>query len=84
MRLTLQDILSLTQQRKSDATHYSSWPATYKEFVVTMTEKFNDALLMLEIWFFNESRMISGYTKLTQDGSDLLLCTGLQALDLIA
>jgi hypothetical protein len=49
-----------------------------------MTEKFNDALLMLEIWFFNESRMISGYTKLTQDGSDLLLCTGLQALDLIA
>jgi hypothetical protein len=39
---------------------------------------------MLEIWFFDESRMIPGFTSLTHDGKDLSLCTRLQALDLIA
>jgi hypothetical protein len=38
---------------------------------------------MLEIWFFDESRMILGYTSLTHDGKDLSLCTRLHALDLI-
>jgi hypothetical protein len=74
-RLTLQDILSLTQQRKSDATYCSSWPATYKEFVITTTGTFNDALLTLEIWFFDEFRMIPDYTSSTHDGKDLSLCT---------
>jgi hypothetical protein len=49
-----------------------------------MTGMFNDALLMLGIWFFDESRMIPGYTILNHDGKDLSLCTRLQALDLIA
>jgi hypothetical protein len=39
---------------------------------------------MLEIWFFDESRMILVYTSLTHDGKDLSLCTRLLALDLIA
>jgi hypothetical protein len=39
---------------------------------------------MLEIWFFDESRMIPSYTSLTHDGKGLSLCTRLQALDLIA
>jgi hypothetical protein len=38
----------------------------------------------LEIWSFDESRMIPDYTSLINDGKDLLLCTRLQALDLIA
>jgi hypothetical protein len=38
---------------------------------------------MLEIWFFDESRMILVYTSLTHDGKDLSLCTRLQALDFI-
>jgi hypothetical protein len=62
----------------------SSRPATYKEFVATTTGTFNNALSMLEIWFFDESRMIPSYTSLTHDGKDLSLCTKLQALDLIA
>jgi hypothetical protein len=62
----------------------SSRPATYKNFVVTTIGMFNDALSTLEIWFFNESRMISGYTSLIHGGKDLSLCTRLQALDLIA
>jgi hypothetical protein len=48
-----------------------------------MTGTFNDALSMLEIWFFDESKMIPGYTSLTHDGKDFSLCTRLQALDLI-
>jgi hypothetical protein len=56
---------------------------TYKEFIVAITGTFNDALLTLVIWFFDESRMIPGYTSLTHNGRDLLLCTRLQALDLI-
>jgi hypothetical protein len=83
-RLTMQDISSLTQPRKSDAMNCSSWPATYKEFIVTMTGMFNHALSMLKIWFFDESRMIPGYTNLIHGGNDLSLCTRLQALDLIA
>jgi hypothetical protein len=83
-RLTLHDISSLTQLRKSDAMYCSSRPATYKEFVVTTTRTFNDALSMLEIWFFDESKMIPGYTNITHDGKDLSLCPRLQALDLIA
>jgi hypothetical protein len=83
-RLTLQDILSLTQQRKSDATNCSSWLAAYKEFIVIMTGTFNDALSTLAIWFFDESRMIPDYTSLTHDGKDLSFCPRLQALDLIA
>jgi hypothetical protein len=39
---------------------------------------------MLEIWFFDESRMIPGYTSLIYGGKDLSLCTRLQTLDLIA
>jgi hypothetical protein len=39
---------------------------------------------MLEIWFFDEFRMISGYISLAHDGKDLSLCTRIQALDLIA
>jgi hypothetical protein len=39
---------------------------------------------MLEIWFFDESRMIPGNTSLIHDGKDLSLCTRLHALDLIA
>jgi hypothetical protein len=83
-RLTLQDISSSTQLRKSDAVHYCNRPATYKEFVITTIGTFNDALSMLEIWFFDKSRMILVYTSLTHDGKDLSLCTRLQALDLIA
>jgi hypothetical protein len=49
-----------------------------------MTRMFNDALAMLEIWFFDESRMIPGYTSLTHDGKGLSLYRRLQALDLIA
>jgi hypothetical protein len=45
---------------------------------------FNDALSTLEIWFFDESRMIPSYTSLTHVGKDLSLCTRLQVLDLIA
>jgi hypothetical protein len=81
--LTLQDISSLTQLRKSDAMHCCGWPATYKEFVVTTTGTFNDALSTLGIWFFNESRMILVYTSSTHDGKDPSLCTRLEALDLI-
>jgi hypothetical protein len=62
----------------------SNRSATYKEFVVTATGMFNDALSMLEIWFFDESRMILGYPSLTRDGKGLSSCTRLQALDLIA
>jgi hypothetical protein len=39
---------------------------------------------MLEIWFFDKSRMISGYTSLTHDGKGLSLCPRLQALGRIA
>jgi hypothetical protein len=84
VRLTLQDILSLTQSRKSDAMHCCSWPATCKEFVITTTRTFNDALSVLAIWFFDESMMIPGYTSLIHSGKDLSLCTRLQSLDLIA
>jgi hypothetical protein len=49
-----------------------------------MTRTFNDVLSMLEIWFFDESRMIPGFTSLTHDGKDHSLCTRLQAVDLIA
>jgi hypothetical protein len=38
---------------------------------------------MLEIWFFDESRMIPGYTSSNHDGKDLSLCIRSQALDLI-
>jgi hypothetical protein len=62
---------------------YSSRPTTYKEFIVTTTGTFNDAVSTLEIWFFDEFRMIVGYTSLTRDGKGLSLCTRLQALDLI-
>jgi hypothetical protein len=82
-RLTLQDMSSLTQQRKSDAMYCSSRLATYKEFVVTTIGTFNDALSTLELWFFDESRMIPGYTSLTHDGRDLSLCIRLHALNLI-
>jgi hypothetical protein len=58
-------------------------PVTYMEFVVTMIGTFNGALSILEIWFFDESRMIQGFTSLPHDGKDLSLCTRSQALDLI-
>jgi hypothetical protein len=62
----------------------SSRPATYKELIVTTIGTFNDALSMSEIWFFDESRIIPGYTSLTRDGKGLSLCIRLQALDLIS
>jgi hypothetical protein len=83
-RMTPHDISSLTQLRKSDAMSFSSLPATYKAFIITTTGTFNDALPMKEIWSFDESKVTSGYTSSTHDGKDLLLCTRLQALDLIA
>jgi hypothetical protein len=49
-----------------------------------MIGTFNDALSMLEIWFFDESRMTPGYTSLTRDGKGLLSCTRLQDLGRIA
>jgi hypothetical protein len=64
--------------------HCCSRPDTYKEFIVTTTRTFNDALSTLEIWFFNESRMILGYTSLIHGEKDLSLCTRLQALVLIS
>jgi hypothetical protein len=63
--------------------HCCSQPATYKEFVITTTRTFNNAPSTLEIWFFDESRMILVYKSLTHDGKNLPLCTRLQALDLI-
>jgi hypothetical protein len=45
---------------------------------------FNDALSMLEIWFFDESRMTPGYTSLTRNGKGLSSSTRLQALGRIA
>jgi hypothetical protein len=48
-----------------------------------MTGTFNDTLPLLEIWFFDEFRMILGYTSLTRDGKGLFLCTRLQALGCI-
>jgi hypothetical protein len=83
VRLTPHDILSLAQLRKSDAMSCSSRPVTCKAFIVTTTETFNDALSMLEIWSFDESKMILGYTSLTHDGKGLSSCIRLQALDLI-
>jgi hypothetical protein len=74
-RLISQDISSLTQLRKSDAMSCSNRPATYKAFVITTTGTFNDARSMLEIWFFDDSKMILGYTSLTHDGKGLPLCT---------
>jgi hypothetical protein len=78
-RLTPQDISSSIQLKKSDATFSSSQPATYKEFVVTTTGTFNNALSMLEIWFSDESRMTPGYISLTHDAKGLSLCTRLPA-----
>jgi hypothetical protein len=80
----MQDISSLTQLRKSDTMYCFSQPATYKDSIIITTRMFNDALLMLEIWFFDVFRMILGYTSLTHHKNDLSLCTRLQALDLIA
>jgi hypothetical protein len=52
--------------------------ATYKESVVTMIGTFNDAILLLETWFFDKSRMKPGYTSLTHDGRGSSSCTRLQ------
>jgi hypothetical protein len=49
-----------------------------------MIGMFNDVLSMLDIWFFDESRMTLGYTSLTRDGRGLSSCTRLQALGHIA
>jgi hypothetical protein len=78
--LTPQDISSSTQLRKSDAMSCSSRLATYKESVVITTRMFNDALSVLEIWFFEESRMIPDYASLTHDGKGFSSCTRSQAL----
>jgi hypothetical protein len=45
---------------------------------------FDNALSMLEIWFFDESRMTPGYTSLTRNGKGLSSRTRLQALGRIA
>jgi hypothetical protein len=73
-----QDISNLTWQRKSDAMFFSSWPATYKASVVTMTGTFNDDLSTLEIWSFAVSRMKLGCMSLIRDGRDPSSCTRLQ------
>jgi hypothetical protein len=39
--------------------------------------RYNDALSILEIWFFDESRTTPGYTSLTRDGKDLSSSTRL-------
>jgi hypothetical protein len=66
------------QESEADTAMYcSTRPATYKEFVITTTGTFDDVLFMLEIWFFDEFRMIPGYTSLTHDGKDLSMCTRL-------
>jgi hypothetical protein len=80
----LQDISNSTQMRKSDAMSCSSRPTTYKESVITTTRTFNDSPSMLEIWFFDESRMTPSYTSLTHDAKGLSSCTWLQALGHIA
>jgi hypothetical protein len=49
-----------------------------------MIGMFNDALSMLEIWFFNESSMKPGCTSLVHDGRGLSSCTRLQDQDLTA
>jgi hypothetical protein len=51
-----------------------------QESVITTTAMFNDTLSILEIWFFDESRMTPGYTSLTHDGRGLSSCIRLQAL----
>jgi hypothetical protein len=48
-----------------------------------MTRTFNDVLSTLDIWFFNEFRMILVYTSLIHDGKDLSLYIRSWALDLI-
>jgi hypothetical protein len=45
-----------------------------------MTRTFSDTLSMLEVWFFDESRMTLDYTCLTRDGKGLTSCTRLQSL----
>jgi hypothetical protein len=47
VRLMMQDISNLTQQKKSDAMSCSSRPATYKAFVVTMIGTFKKDLSTL-------------------------------------
>jgi hypothetical protein len=76
--------LELDSTEKLDASSCSSRLATYKESIVTMTGTFNDALSMLEIWFFDESRMTPGYISLTRDWRGLSSCTRLQDLGRIA
>jgi hypothetical protein len=76
-RLMMQDISNSTRQKKSDAMFCSGRPATYKEFVVTMTGTYNDDLSTLEIWSFTASRMKPGYTGLIRDGRDPSSCTRL-------
>jgi hypothetical protein len=76
-RLMSQDISSSTRQKKWNAMFCTNRPATYKESVVTMTETINDVLLMLEIWFFDVSRMKQGCTSLIRDGRDPSSCTRL-------
>jgi hypothetical protein len=73
----MQDISNSTRQKKSDAIFCSSRPTTYKESVITATETFNDALSILEIWFFAIFRMKLGYTSLIRDGRDPSSCARL-------
>jgi hypothetical protein len=70
--------LELDSARKSNATSCSSRPVTYKESVITMTRMFNDALSMLEIRFFDVSRMKPGCTSSIRDKRGLSSCTRLQ------
>jgi hypothetical protein len=46
--------------------------------IVTMTGTFNDTLSMLEVWFFDVSRMNPGCTSLIRDGRGPSSCTKLQ------
>jgi hypothetical protein len=78
VRLITQDISNFTQLRKLDATSCSSRPTTYKESVVITTGMFNDALSILEIWFFDVSRMKPGRTSLIRDGKGPSSCIRLQ------
>jgi hypothetical protein len=77
-RLMMQDILSLIQQKNSDAMLCFSQLATYKASVITTTGTFKQELSTLVIWSFAASRTRPGCTSLIHDGRDPSSCSRLQ------
>jgi hypothetical protein len=80
----MQDILSLTRQKKLDAISCFSRLATYKASIVTTTGMFKQDLSTLEIWSFVVSRMRPGCTSIIRDGRDPSSCSRLQDQSRIA